>query len=70
MHLMGICVLGNRVIVSQSPYIWAFYDDNGDDKADRKEVFEGNSGNSTTMAYMLSFGPDGSFHFIVVKVNS
>ena len=35
---LGICVLGNKVIVSQSPYVWAFYDDNGDDKADRKEV--------------------------------
>src|SRR6059058_5839520 len=29
---LGICVLGKEVIVSQSPYIWAFYDDNGDDK--------------------------------------
>ena len=35
---LGICVLGNKVIVSQSPYVWVFYDDNGDDKADRKEI--------------------------------
>jgi glucose/arabinose dehydrogenase len=42
---LGICVLGNRVLVSQSPYIWAFYDDNGDDKADRKEIlFQGIGG--------------------------
>ena len=42
---LGICVLGNRVIVSQSPYVWVFYDDNGDDKADRKEIlFQGIGG--------------------------
>ena len=35
---LGVCVLGNKVLISQSPYVWAFYDDNGDDKADRKEV--------------------------------
>src|ERR1041384_4680337 len=23
---LGICVLGNKVLVSQSPYVWAFYD--------------------------------------------
>ena len=42
---LGVCVLGNRVLVSQSPFVWAFYDDNGDDKADRKEViFQGIGG--------------------------
>ncbi len=35
---LGICVLGNKAIVSQSPYVWMFYDDNGDDRADRKEI--------------------------------
>src|SRR5690242_3435820 len=35
---LGICVLGNRVIVSQSPYVWSFYDKDGDDKADGKEI--------------------------------
>ncbi len=29
---MGICVLGNRVIVSASPNVWIFTDENGDDK--------------------------------------
>src|SRR6266498_6143189 len=39
---LGVCVLGNKVLISQSPYVWIFYDDNGDDKADRKEIlFEG-----------------------------
>ena len=32
---LGVCVLGNKVLISQSPYVWAFYDDNGDDSADR-----------------------------------
>jgi len=27
---LGICLIGNRVLVSQSPYVWAFYDDNND----------------------------------------
>src|SRR3569833_3093721 len=35
---LGVCVLGNKVIVSQSPNVWVFHDDNGDDKADRKEL--------------------------------
>src|SRR5215471_6765441 len=35
---LGVCVLGNKVVISQSPFVWIFYDDNGDDKADRKEV--------------------------------
>ena len=35
---MGLCVLSDRVIVSVTPNVWVFYDDNGDDKADRKEL--------------------------------
>ncbi len=34
----GVCVLGNRVIVSAGDSVFSFYDDNGDSKADRKEV--------------------------------
>ncbi|TKK68498.1 c-type cytochrome [Ilyomonas limi] len=62
---LGICVLGNRVIVSQSPYIWAFYDDNGDDKADRKEIlFEGLSGEQHDHGvHAFTFGPDGKLYF-------
>jgi glucose/arabinose dehydrogenase len=42
---MGIWVMGNKVIVSQSPYVWLFTDTNGDDKADKKEVlFKGIGG--------------------------
>ncbi|MEP7317951.1 MAG: PVC-type heme-binding CxxCH protein [Panacibacter sp.] len=62
---LGICVLGNKVIVSQSPYVWAFYDDNGDDKADRKEVmFSGISGEQHDHGvHAFSFGPDGKLYF-------
>ncbi len=62
---LGICVLGNRVIISQSPYIWSFYDDNGDDKADRKEIlFQGIGGEQHDHgAHAVTFGPDGKLYF-------
>jgi putative membrane-bound dehydrogenase-like protein len=62
---LGVCVLGNRVIVSQSPYIWAFYDDNGDDKADRKEIlFQGIGGEQHDHGvHAFTFGPDGKLYF-------
>ncbi|WP_214226550.1 PVC-type heme-binding CxxCH protein [Pedobacter sp. B4-66] len=62
---LGICVLGNRVIVSQSPYVWAFYDDNGDDKADRKEIlFQGIGGEQHDHGiHTFTFGPDGKLYF-------
>ncbi|MBC7856359.1 MAG: DUF1080 domain-containing protein, partial [Pirellulaceae bacterium] len=41
----GICVLGNRVIVSANDKVQVFYDDNGDLKSDRKEtMFSGIGG--------------------------
>ncbi|HTE24109.1 PVC-type heme-binding CxxCH protein [Flavitalea sp.] len=62
---LGICVLGNRVIVSQSPYVWSFYDDNGDDKADRKEIlFQGIGGQQHDHGvHAFTFGPDGKLYF-------
>ena len=62
---LGICVLGNKVIVSQSPYVWVFYDDNGDDKADRKEVlFSGIGGEQHDHAvHAFTFGMDGKLYF-------
>ncbi|MES2648478.1 MAG: PVC-type heme-binding CxxCH protein [Bacteroidota bacterium] len=62
---LGICVLGNRVLVSQSPYVWAFYDDNNDDKADRKEVlFQGIGGEQHDHGmHTFTFGPDGKLYF-------
>lgn len=62
---LGICVLGNRVIVSQSPYVWVFYDDNGDDKADRKEImFSGISGEQHDHGvHAFTFAVDGKLYF-------
>lgn len=62
---LGISVLGNRVLVSQSPYVWAFYDDNGDDKADRKEIlFQGIGGEQHDHGmHAFTFGPDGKLYF-------
>ena len=62
---LGILVIGNRVIVSQSPYVWLFTDDDGDDKADRKEIiFRGISGaNHDHGVHSFVFGPDGKFYF-------
>jgi putative membrane-bound dehydrogenase-like protein len=62
---LGICVLGNRVIVSQSPYVWVFYDDNGDDKADRKEImFSGISGDQHDHGvHAFTFAADGKLYF-------
>ena len=62
---LGICVLDKRVLISQSPYVWAFYDDNGDDKADRKEIiFQGIGGMQHDHGmHTFSFGPDGKLYF-------
>ena len=62
---LGICVLGNKVIVSQSPYVWIFHDDNGDDKADRKEIlFEGVGGEQHDHGiHAFTFGADGKLYF-------
>jgi len=62
---LGVCVLGNKVIISQSPYVWIFYDDNGDDKADRKEVlFSGIGGEQHDHGmHTFTFGPDGKLYF-------
>ncbi len=62
---LGIHVLGNRVIVSQSPYVWLFTDENGDDVADKKEIiFEGIDGEQHDHGmHTFVFGPDGKFYF-------
>lgn len=62
---MGICVLGNRVIVSSSPNVWMFTDDDGDDVADRKELFFSKTGDPQHdhSAHSFSFGPDGKLYW-------
>lgn len=62
---LGIFVMGNRVLVSQSPYVYLFTDDNNDDVADRKEIiFEGIKGEQHDHGmHAFIFGPDGKFYF-------
>ena len=62
---LGICVLGNKAIVSQSPYVWMFYDDNGDDRADRKEILFQDIGEEQHDhgVHAFTFGADGKLYF-------
>src|SRR5690606_5829610 len=62
---LGIWVMGNKVIVSQSPYVWLFTDTDGDDKADKKEIiFQGVDGEQHDHGmHACVFGPDGKFYF-------
>lgn len=62
---LGIWVMGNQAIVSQSPYVWLFTDTDGDDKADQKEViFQGVEGEQHDHGmHSFVFGPDGKFYF-------
>jgi putative membrane-bound dehydrogenase-like protein len=62
---LGIWVMDNQAIVSQSPYVWLFTDTNGDDKADKKEIiFQGISGEQHDHGmHSFVFGPDGKFYF-------
>jgi putative membrane-bound dehydrogenase-like protein len=61
---LGIAVLGNKVYVSHSPYMFVFTDEDGDDKPDKKELLftgMGNPGDHSTHAVV--FGPDGKLYF-------
>lgn len=62
---MGICVLGNQVIVSASPHVWIFTDEDGDDVPDRKEQFFSNTGQPQHdhSAHSFLFGPDGKLYW-------
>lgn len=62
---LGICVLGNRVIVSCAPNVFVFTDADGDDKADKKEVlFTGIKGvDHDHGVHAVTFGPDGKLYF-------
>lgn len=58
---MGICVLGNEVIVSASPWIWRFVDEDGDDIPDSKTAMFTETGQPQHdhSAHSFLFGPDG-----------
>ena len=62
---LGIAVLGNKIIVSCSPNVFVFTDENGDDVPDKKEIlFQGIKGQQHDHAiHAFSFGPDGKLYF-------
>src|ERR1700683_1336166 len=62
---LGICVLGNKVIVSSSPNVYLFTDTNGDGIADTKQIlFSGIGGfDHDHGVHAFSFGPDGKLYF-------
>ncbi len=62
---LGIWAQGNKVIVSQSPFVWVLTDENGDDKADKKEIlFQGIEGEQHDHGmHTFVFGPDGKWYF-------
>lgn len=62
---LGICVLGNKVIVSCSPNIFVFTDNDGDDKPDSKEImYQGIGGLDLDHAvHAFTFAYDGRLYF-------
>jgi putative membrane-bound dehydrogenase-like protein len=62
---LGICVLGNKVIVSCSPNVFVLTDSDGDDKADKRELlFTGLKGvQHDHGVHAFVFGPDGKLYF-------
>ena len=58
----GVCVLGNRVLVSAGENVLSLYDDDGDLKADRKEIlFTGIQGTQHDHGiHSFTFGADGA----------
>ncbi len=62
---LGICVLGNKVIVSSSPNVFVFTDEDGDGRSDKKEIlFTGIKGAQHDHAvHAFVFGPDGKLYF-------
>jgi len=61
----GICVLGNKVIVSAGDSVFVLTDSNNDDKADYKEtLFTGIDGTQHDHGiHAVVFGPDGKLYF-------
>ncbi|MEO8962409.1 MAG: PVC-type heme-binding CxxCH protein, partial [Ginsengibacter sp.] len=64
---LGIAVIGNKVIVSCSPNIIVYTDEDGDDKPDKKEVFLTGFGGKDHdhSLHAGTAGPDGKWYFIV-----
>ena len=61
----GICVIGEKVIVSANGKVFVFIDKDGDDKPDEKQVmYQGISGaNHDHGIHAFVFAPDGKLYF-------
>lgn len=65
----GVCVLGNKAIVSAPDRILILTDTNGDDRADKKQllfkgkVMTGPLGQHDHAVHAVMFGPDGRLYF-------
>ena len=64
---VGIAVIGNKVIVSCSPDMIVYTDENGDDKPDKKEIFLTGFGGKDHdhSLHAVYAGPDGNWYFNV-----
>jgi len=62
---LGISIIGNKIIVSCSPNVFVFTDENQDDVPDKKEVFfKGIQGLQHDHGmHTFVFGPDGKLYF-------
>ena len=62
---LGIAVIGNKVIVSCSPNIVVYTDENGDDKPDKKEIMLTGFGglDHDHALHAVVAGPDGNYYF-------
>ncbi|MDN3654278.1 c-type cytochrome [Ferruginibacter paludis] len=64
---VGIAVIGNKVIVSCSPNLIVYTDENGDDKPDKKEILLTGFGGKDHdhSLHSVTAGPDGNWYFNV-----
>ncbi len=62
---LGLCVLGNKAIVSCSPNVFVLTDTDGDGKADQRELLfeETSKGDHDHCLHAFVFGPDGRLYF-------
>ena len=61
----GVCVLGNKVIISAGDNVWIMTDEDGDPKADKKVALFTKIGGAQHDhgIHAFSFGPDGKLYF-------
>jgi putative membrane-bound dehydrogenase-like protein len=62
---VGIAVIGNKIIVSCSPNLIIYTDENGDDRPDKKEIFLTGFGGKDHdhSLHAVYAGPDGNWYF-------